>query len=217
MKSELQLQHDVQEELEWEPSVDAAHIGVAANAGVVTLTGTVPHFSQKSKAENIAKSVSGVKAIANDIEVHLAGSGQHNDTDIATAALTAIKWHYSIPIDKVKVSVRNGWITLEGNLDWQYQRDSAESAVCNLLGVKGVTNSITLVAKPQSKDVRSRIETAYKRSAEVDAANVSVDVHDSTIVLKGNVSSWSERSEAERVAWAAPGAATVDNRITVGA
>ncbi len=216
MKADIDLQHDVQAELEWDPSVDAAHIGVTAAAGVVTLTGTVPHFVQKLTAERIAKSVSGVKAIANDIEVHLAGSWQRNDTDIATAALSAINWHPSLPIDKVRVSVRSGWITLEGDLDWQYQRAAAENSVRNLLGVKGVTNSIKLAAKPKSKDVRNRIENAFKRNAEVDAAHVSVDVQDSTIVLKGKVSSWAERSEAERVAWAAPGVAKVDNRITVG-
>ena len=215
MKSDTQLQHDVLDELEWEPSIDASKIGVTAKDGVVTLTGTVHFYPDKMEAERVAKSIAGVKAVANDIEIRLPGASERNDTDIATAALNALKWHTSMPEDKVKVTVRNGWITLEGQVDWQYQRDAASDAVRVLVGVKGVANSITLAAKPKPKDVRAKIESALKRSAEVDASHVRVETHNGTIVLKGKVSSWSERSEAERVAWTAPGVATVDNRLAV--
>ena len=215
MKSDTQLQHDVLDELEWEPSIDASTIGVTAKDGVVTLTGTVPIYADKIEAERIAKSIGGVKAVANEIEVRIPGTSERNDTDIATAAVNALRWHTSIPDDKVKVTVRNGWITLEGEVEWQYQREAARDAVRFLTGVKGVTNSINLAAKPKPKDVRTRIEAAFKRSAEVDASHVRIEAHDGTIVLKGKVSSWSERAEAERVAWTAPGVTVVDNRLAV--
>lgn len=215
MKNDTDLQHDVMEELEWEPSIDASKIGVAAKDGVVTLTGSVPFYADKIEAERIAKSIGGVKAVANEIEVHIPGRSERNDTDIAAAAVNALKWHTSIPDDKVKVTVRNGWITLEGEVEWQYQRDAARDAIGFLTGVKGVTNSITLAAKPKPKDVRARIEAAFKRSAQVDANHVRIEAHDGTITLKGKVSSWSERAEAERVAWTAPGVTVVDNRLAV--
>jgi osmotically-inducible protein OsmY len=215
MKSDMVLQHDVMEELEWEPSIDASKIGVTAKEGVVTLSGSVPIYADKVEAERIAKSIGGVKAVANEIEVHIPGKSERNDTDIAAAAVNALKWHTSIPDDKVKVTVRNGWITLEGQVEWQYQRDAARDAVRFLSGVKGVTNSITLAAKPKPKDVRARIESAFKRSAQIDANHVRIEAHDGTIILKGKVSSWSERAEAERVAWIAPGVTVVDNRLAV--
>jgi osmotically-inducible protein OsmY len=209
------LQHDVMEELEWEPSIDASKIGVTAKEGVVTLSGSVPIYADKVEAERIAKSIGGVKAVANEIEVHIPGKSERNDTDIAAAAVNALKWHTSIPDDKVEATVRNGWITLEGQVEWQYQRDAARDAVRFLSGVKGVTNSITLAAKPKPKDVRARIESAFKRSAQIDANHVRIEAHDGTIILKGKVSSWSERAEAERVAWIAPGVTVVDNRLAV--
>jgi osmotically-inducible protein OsmY len=215
MKSDTDLQHDVMEELEWEPSIDASKIGVAAKDGVVILTGSVPIYADKAEAERIAKTIGGVKAVANEVEVQIPGKSERNDTDIAAAAVNALKWHTSIPDDKVKMTVRNGWITLEGQVQWQYQRDAAHDAVRFLSGVKGVANSITLAAKPKPKDVRARIEAAFKRSAQVDANHVRIEAHDGTIVLKGKVSSWSEREEAERVAWTAPGVTVVDNRLAV--
>ena len=138
MKTDTQLQHDVLAELEWEPSVDASQIGVSAKDGVVTLTGFVSQFAEKMVAENAAKRVYGVKAVANDIEIHLLA--QQTDSDIASAAVNALKWDTSVPEDRVKVTIRNGWLTLEGKLDWQYQRESAERAVRNLMGVKGVSD-----------------------------------------------------------------------------
>ena len=217
MKIDSQLQHDVIDELEWEPSVDSSQIGVAAESGVITLTGAVPRYVEKMEAERLAKSIAGVKAVANDIEVRLPGASERNDTDIATAALNALKWHTSIADDKIKLTVRNGWVTLEGNVDWQFQRQAARDAVGYLVGVKGVTNDIALSAKPKAKDIKNKIEAAFKRKAEVDASHVQVDAVDGAVKLKGNVASWMEFSEAERVAWAAPGVASVDNELTVGA
>ena len=213
MKSDYQLQHDVLDELVWQPSLDASQIGVTAKNGVVTLTGSVPQYVDKIEAERIAKSIAGVKAVADEIDVRLIGT--INDTDIANAALYTLRWHSWIPNERIKVTVRDGWITLEGTVDWQYQRESARDVVCHIHGVKGVTNQIGLTAKPQSKDIGSKIEAAFKRSAEVDARHVQVDACDNTVVLTGNVSSSAERAEAERVAWAAPGVTAVDNRLTV--
>ena len=166
------------------------------------------------EAERIAKSVAGVKAVADDIEVRLPGT--INDTAIARAALSALKWHTWIPNEKLKVTVRDGWITLEGTVDWQYQREAASEAVCHLQGVKGVTNEIGITVRPQTKDIRKQIEAAFKRSAEVDARHVQVEARDNRVVLTGNVSNSAERDEAERVAWAAPGVTAVDNRLTIG-
>ena len=173
MKSDSQLQHDVLDELEWQPSIDASQIGVTAKNGVVTLTGSASQYADKMEAERIAKSVAGVKAVADEIGVRLAGT--IDDTAIASAALSALKWHSWIPNEKIKVTVRDGWITLEGTVDWQYQRESAREAVSVLQGVKGVTNQIAITARPQPKDIRDKIEAAFKRSAEVDARHVQVD------------------------------------------
>lgn len=217
MKTDFQLQHDVIDELEWQPSVDSSKIGVTAKGGVVTLTGAVPRYAEKMEAERLAKSIVGVKAVANDIEVRLPGVSERNDTEIAAAALNALKWHTSIPEDKIKVTVRNGWVTLEGNVDWQFQRQAARDAICCLTGVKGVANDIALTAKPKAKDIKNKIEAAFKRKAEVDASHVQVDTAGGAVKLKGYVDSWREFSDAENVAWAAPGVESVDNELTVGA
>jgi osmotically-inducible protein OsmY len=216
MKSDTQLQHDVIEELEWEPSIDSSNIGVMAKDGVVTLTGSAPRYSEKMEAESLAKSIAGVRAVANDIEVRLPGASERNDTDIAIAAVNALKWHTFIPGESIKVTVRNGWVTLEGKVEWQFQRQAARDAVAYLIGVKGVTNQITLTAKPKAKDNKEKIQAAFKRNAEIDARRVSVETVNGKVKLKGNVGSWSEYSEAERVAWAAPGVTTVENDLSVG-
>ena len=216
MKTDKQLQHDVIDELEWEPSIDASKIGVTAKEGVITLTGNVSRYSEKMEAEKLAKSIAGVKAVANDIEVRLPGASERNDTEIASAAINALNWHASIPNEKLQITVRNGWITLDGEVDWQYQRQAARDAICYLSGVKGVTNNIMLKAQPVAKDIKTKIESAFKRKAEVDANHVYVDTAGSKVTLRGDVASWSEYSEAERVAWAAPGVANVDNDLTVG-
>ena len=216
MKSDSDLQHDVLEELERDPSIDSSKIGVTAKDGVITLSGTVPRYTEKMTAEELAKSIAGVKAVANDIEVRLPGTGERNDTDIAGAALNALAWNTIVPNERIKVTVRNGWITLEGDVDWQYQRDAARRAVCYLIGVKGVTNQIVIKEKPKPQDIKKDIEAAFKRNAEVHAGRVQVDTRDGAIILNGKVASWSERAEAERVAWAAPGVTVVDNELTIG-
>jgi osmotically-inducible protein OsmY len=194
MKTDSQLQHDVIDELEWEPSIDSSKIGITAKNGVITMTGDVPRYVEKMEAERLAKSISGVKAVANDIEVRLPGASERNDTEIAAAALNALKWHTSIPDDKLKVTVRNGWVTLEGNVDWHFQRQAARDAVCYLTGVKGVVNDIVITAKPKAIDIKNKIEAAFKRKAELDASHVQVDAVDGTVKLKGNVESWAEFS-----------------------
>ncbi len=209
------LQEDVLHELEWEPSVDAAHIGVAAKGGVITLSGSVTSYAEKWAAETAAKRVYGVKAVANEIQVKLPGSSQRTDQDIAADCVKALKSHVSVPADKIKVTVSKGWVTLEGQADWQYQKDAAESAVRYLSGVTGVTNLITVKPVVTPSEIKSKIEAALKRSAEVDAHRITVEVEGGKVILRGKVRSWAERDEAAREAWAAPGVWTVENLITV--
>jgi osmotically-inducible protein OsmY len=215
MKDDKGLQSNVLDELQWEPSIEAAEIGVAAHEGVVTLTGRVPTFSDKVTAERVAKRVHGVKAVANDIEVHLPSLGDHTDTDIAQAAVSALKWKPFVPEERIKVSVSKGWVTLEGDVDWHYQRESAEEGVRHLLGVRGVVNQITVKPKASATDVKVRIEAAFRRSAELDAEKVDVETHNGKVTLRGHVRSWAERQEAERTAWSAPGVTHVNNLIAI--
>jgi osmotically-inducible protein OsmY len=213
------VQHDVQEELEWEPSVDASHIGVAASQpGVVTLTGTVVTYAEKVSAERVAKRVSGVRAVANDIEVRVTGSMKRTDTDIAQAVLRALEWDIAIPHEKIKARVDNGWVTLEGEVALEFQRAAAENALRRLSGVRGVTNQIRLQVRPsvQPAEVKDRIEAALRRSAEIGAQGIQVDARDSMITLRGKVRTWAEREEAERAAGAAPGVLAVKDELIVG-
>jgi osmotically-inducible protein OsmY len=213
------LQHDVQEELEWEPSLDASRIGVAAvQPGVVTLSGTVATYVEKVSAERAAKRVSGVRAVANDIEVRPIGSMKRTDTDIAQAVLRALEWDIAVPNEKIKARVDNGWVTLDGEVALQFQRAAAENAVRRLSGVRGVTNQILLQVRPsvQPAEVKTRIEAAFRRSADIDARGIQVDAKDSMITLRGKVRTWAERDEAERAAWAAPGVLAVKDELIVG-
>lgn len=209
------LQENVQAALEWEPSIDAAEIGVTVSDGVVTLRGDIHSFAQRTAAERVALRVFGVKGVANDLNVKLTDGQVRTDTDVAQSALSALKWHSMLPADKIVVLVSNGWVTLKGHLDWEYQRAAAERVVRELTGVRGVTNSITLEPHASAVDVKSKIEAALKRSAEVDARRINVAVSDGRITLSGNVHSWFERDEARRAAWAAPGVRYVDDRIAV--
>ena len=219
MTNSTKLQHDVQEELEWEPSVDAARIGVAATQpGVVTLTGTVATYVEKISAERAAKRIAGVRAVANDIEVQPIGSMKRTDTDIAQAVLRALEWDIAVPHEKIKARVDDGWVTLEGEVALQFQRAAAENALRRLSGVRGVINQIRLQVRPsvQPAEVKDRIEAALRRSAEIDARGIQVDAKDSMITLRGKVRTWAERDEAERAAWGAPGVLAVKDELIVG-
>jgi osmotically-inducible protein OsmY len=213
--NDTKLQHNVLAELEWDPSIEASKIGVAAKDGVVTLTGSVSSYGDKMIAERVAKRVYGVKALANDLEIKLLGSATRTDTDIASAAVSALKWHARVPDDRIKVTVRHGWITLEGDVEWWYQKDAAEGAVRNLMGAKGITNDVKVKTRVKPAEVKDKIEAAFKRSAEIDARRVSVEAHGSTVVLSGSVRSWEEREQAQHAAWAAPGVTMLENHITV--
>ena len=209
------LKQHVQNALDYEPGVDATDIGVSVDDGVVTLRGNVASYWEKIAAERVALRVYGAKAIANDLAVRLLSDYKKTDTEIAHAAVNALKWHTAVPDDRVTITVKDGWIALAGTLEWQYQKDAAARAVRDLTGVKGVTNDIQLQSRVKTIDVRDKIEAALKRSAEIDARRINVTAQDSKVILSGNVHSWAERREAEQAAWAAPGVSQVEDRLAV--
>jgi osmotically-inducible protein OsmY len=213
--TDKQLQQHVIDALDWEPSVDAAEIGVSVDHGVVTLRGDIRTFAEKAAAERVALGVYGAKAVANDLVVRLGNGLDRTDTEIAQAALSALRWNTVVPFEKIAVTVSNGWLSLKGELDWNYQRLAAANIVRDLRGVRGVTNLLTVVPRATPADLRSRIESALKRSAEVDARRISIAVEGGKVTLTGNVHSWFERTEADKAAWAAPGVREVDDRIAV--
>jgi osmotically-inducible protein OsmY len=215
MKTDTQVQQDVIAELKWEPSVNPTHIGVEVQDGVVTLAGHVDSYAEKWNAERAAQRVSGVKALAIEMDVKLAGSSQRNDVDIARSAENALDWMTYLPDDSVKVMVEDGWITLSGDVSWEYQRQTAAGAVRYLMGVKGVSNDISIKPKVSVSAVKSDIEAALKRRANADAQNISVDVRGNDVTLTGTVHSWSERDLARDSAWGAPGVRNVVDNITV--
>ena len=217
MKTDAKLQQDVIEELKWDPSVGRAEIGAAARDGVVTLSGQVDTYAQKYAAEAAAKRVGGVRAVAEDLLVKPPLASTRTDTDIAHAALAAIRWDTEVPDDTLKLRVENGWITLEGTVEWNFQRSAAERAVRYLTGVRGISNLISVRPDVSVAEVRDKIENALKRSAEIDAKHISVEAHDGAVVLSGKVRSWAERTDAERAAWSAPGVSSVEDRILIGA
>lgn len=209
------LKRHIEDALNWEPSFDAADIGVSVDNGVVTLRGDVASYPAKAIAERVTLGVYGVKAVANDLNVRLAGEYQRTDSDIAQAAVNALQWNTVVPANRVAVVVSNGWMTLKGNVDWQYQKDAAARVVRDLTGVRGISNNITVQPHVRTVDVQDKIEAAFKRSAEIDARRISVTAQDGKVVLTGNVHSWAERQQAERAAWAAPGVTQVDDRLAI--
>lgn len=214
-RSDDDIKRDVEDELRWDPDINSSDIAVSVKDGVVSLTGFIRSYSQKYQAEQDVKRVAGVVGIANDIEVRLPDIDKRPDPDIARDAVAELKLELPYSWQLIKVIVKNGWITLEGTVEWNYQRQRAETAVRRVKGVLGVSNMITLKPAATPTDIKRKIEQAFRRSAEIDANRVMVETQGSEVILKGTVRSWAERQEAERAAWAAPGVTNVKNEIRI--
>jgi osmotically-inducible protein OsmY len=214
-KSDTQLQQDVLAELNWEPSIDAAGIGVEVKEGVVTLAGHVNTYAEKWDAERVTQRVPGVKALAMEMDVELEGMNNRTDADIARTAENVLQWTTYVPKDAIKIKVENGWVTLTGEVEWQYQRQAATTAIRYLMGVSGVSDQITILTKVSAPVIKSDIEAALKRRAEQDAHEISVSVHGADVTLTGKVHSWSERDLARSTVWGTPGVRTVVDNTTM--
>jgi osmotically-inducible protein OsmY len=215
MRSDSDIKRDVEDELRWDPDIDATDIAVSVNNGVVTLTGFVRSYMQRYQAETDAKRVAGAIGVVNDIEVRLPGIDERPDPEVARDAIAQIKSELPYSWEKIKVIVKKGWLTLEGEVEWNYQRERAQEAVRRVRGVRGVTNSIEVKPRVAPSEIRRKIEDALRRAAELDASRITVETNGNEVILRGTVRSWAERQDAERAAWAAPGVAKVDNRIII--
>jgi len=215
MKTDAELKKDVVAELSWDPAVVSEAVGVAVKDGVVTVSGHLDNYAQKFAVEHALRRVHGLKAIALDLDVRLSPQHERSDTEIAEAAGQALKWSALLPADKIQLTVENGWVTLQGELDWEYQRQNAEKAIRPLLGVVGVSNQITLKPRPIPADITERITQALQRQALHEAKRVQIDVDGSTVTLRGQVPSWRDRNAIQSAAWAAPGVQSINNELRV--
>lgn len=215
MKSDSQIQKDVMEQLKWEPFLNASQIGVAVKNGVVTLSGNVDSYSKKVAAENAAKKIAGVKAIAEDIQIGVSPAYGKSDTEIAEAVLNALKWHSAVQEEKIKIKVENGNVRLDGEVEWEYQRTSVRSAIEHLAGVRSVINLIAVKPKVKPTDIQQKISSAFHRSATIDAGKITAEVTGTKVTLRGKVRSFAEKQDAENAAWNAPGVTIVESGLEV--
>lgn len=215
MKTDSQIQKDVMDELKWQPFLQSSEIGVAVKNGIVTLSGQVDNYGKKLSAENAAKKVSGVKAVAEEIQVGISPAYRKNDTEIAEAVVNALKWHTAIPDDEIKIKVEDGVVRLEGEVEWDFQRTSAKNAVQYLTGVRSILNLITVRPKVNAEDLEKKISAAFHRSATIDSAKINVSVIGNKAILTGKVRSFAEKEEAEDAVWAAPGVFSLESKLTV--
>jgi osmotically-inducible protein OsmY len=213
MKSDHQIREDIIDQLKWEPFLNASQIEVAVKNGIVTLTGQVDAYSKKLAAENAAKKIAGVKAIAEDIQIGVSPVSGKTDTEIAEAVVNILKWHTIVPHEKLKIKVENGTVRLEGDVDWEFQRNNAESAIENLRGVRSVMNLISVKPNFKASDIKKKITAAFERSATIDAGKINVEVTGGKVILSGKVRSFAEKEDAERAAWLAPGVNRIESRI----
>jgi osmotically-inducible protein OsmY len=215
MKSDIKIQEDVMEQLKWEPFLKSSEIGVAVKNGIVTLSGQVDSYSKKLAAENAAKKIAGVRAIAEDIQIGVSPTHRKTDTEIAEAVLNALKWHTMIPDEKIKVKVEDGVVRLDGEVEWEYQRTQAKLVIEDLAGIRYVLNFIKVKPQINATEIRNKINSAFKRSALIDSGKITIEVTGSNVCLKGKVRSYAEKEDAENAVWNAPGVASVDNRLEI--
>ena len=215
MKTDIQIQKDVMEQLKWEPFLNASEIGVAVKNGIVTLSGQVDSYSKKLTAENATKKISGVKAIAEEIQIGVSPAYKKSDTEIAEAILNALRWHTAVQEEKIKVKVENGNVRLEGEVEWEYQRNNAKVAIENLTGVRSVINAIIVKPKITTSDIQQKISSAFHRSATIDSAKIRAEVLGGKVTLRGKVRSIAEKEDAESAVWNAPGITSVESKLEI--
>ena len=215
MKTDMELQQDVIDELKWDPRITDDEIGAAIRGGVVTLTGSVPNFAQKWAAVKAVERVAGVRAVAQELTVKMPEAHRKSDTELAHQIVNTLAWDIEVPHEKVKARIENGWVTLEGEVNWQFQRNSAERAVRYVSGVKGVSNLLTIKSQASTYAVAQHIKEALQRSAEADTKKIEVAAIDGAVTLTGTVRSWAERIDAERAAWGTSGVTAVDDRLAI--